>query len=98
MLFATPFFSRGDGESQSKPKAHRNSHEDNNVEEKNDSSTATESKRGDVTITHTGGTNVYTASIADSTEVNLVKFYRINLQRFYMINLQRFYMMNLQRF
>ena len=61
-------FSRGDGESQSKPKAHRNSHEDNNVEEKNDSSTATESKRGDVTITHAGGTNVYTASIADSTE------------------------------
>ena len=61
-------FSRGDGESQAKPKAHRNSHEDNNVEEKNDSSTATESKRGDVTITHAGGTNVYTASIADSTE------------------------------
>ena len=61
-------FSRGDGESQSKPKAHRNSHADNNVEEKNDSSTATESKRGDVTITHAGGTNVYTASIADSTE------------------------------
>ena len=61
-------FSRGDGESQSKPKAHRNSHEDNNVEEKNDSSTAMESKRGDVTITHAGGTNVYTASIADSTE------------------------------
>jgi len=61
-------FSRGDGESQSKPKTHRNSHEDNNVEEKNDSSTATESKHGDVTITHAGGTNVYTASIADSTE------------------------------
>ena len=61
-------FSRGDGESQAKPKAHRNSHEDNNVEEKNDSSTATESKRGDVTVTHAGGTNVYTASIADSTE------------------------------
>ena len=61
-------FSRGDGESQSKPKAHRNSHEDNNVEEKNDSPTATESKHGDVTITHAGGTNVYTASIGDSTE------------------------------
>lgn len=61
-------FSRGDGESQAKPKTHRNSHEDNNVEAKNDSSTATESKHGDVTITHAGGTNVYTASIADSTE------------------------------
>ena len=61
-------FSRGDGESQSKPKTHGNSHEDNNVEVKNDSSTATESKHGDVTITHAGGTNVYTASIADSTE------------------------------
>ena len=61
-------FSRGDGESQSKPKTHRNSHVDNNVEAKNDSSSATESKHGDVTITHAGGTNVYTASIADSTE------------------------------
>ena len=61
-------FSRGDGESQSKPKTHGKSHEDNNVEVKNDSSTATESKHGDVTITHAGGTNVYTASIADSTE------------------------------
>ena len=61
-------FSRGDGESQSKPKTHGNSHVDNNVEAKNDSSTATESKHGDVTITHAGGTNVYTASIADSTE------------------------------
>lgn len=61
-------FSRGDGESQSKPKTNRNSHEDNNVEAKNDSPTATESKHGDVTVTHAGGTNVYTASIADSTE------------------------------
>ena len=61
-------FSRGDGESQSKPKTHRNSHEDNNVEAKTDSPTATESKHGDVTVTHAGGTNVYTASIADSTE------------------------------
>ena len=61
-------FSRGDGESQSKPKTHGNSHVDNNVEVKNDSSTATESKHGDITITHAGGTNVYTASIADSTE------------------------------
>ena len=61
-------FSRGDGESQSKPKTHRNSHVDNNIEAKNDSPTATESKRGDVTITHAGGTNVYTASIVDSTE------------------------------
>ena len=61
-------FSRGDGESQSKPKTHGNSHVDNNVEAKNDSSTATESKHGDVTITHTGGTNVYTAAIVDSSE------------------------------
>ena len=61
-------FSRGDGESQSKPKTHRNSHVDNNIEAKNDSPTATESKHGDVTITHAGGTNVYTASLADSTE------------------------------
>ena len=61
-------FEVGDGESQSKPKTHRNSHVDNNLEAKNDSPTATESKHGDVTITHAGGTNVYTASIADSTE------------------------------
>ena len=61
-------FSRGDGESQAKPKTQRNSHVDNNVEAKHDSPTTTESKHGDVTITHTGGTNVYTASIADSTE------------------------------
>ena len=61
-------FSRGDGESQSKPKTHRNSHVDNNVEAKNDSPTTTESKHGDVTIMHAGGTNVYTASINDSTE------------------------------
>ena len=61
-------FSRGDGESQSKSKTYRNTHIDHNVEETNDSSTTTESKHGDVTITHAGGTNVYTASIADSTE------------------------------
>ena len=83
-------FSRGDGESQSKPKTHRNSHVDNNVEAKNDSPTAMESEHGDVTITHTGGTNVYTASLLIPLKVNLVKFYRINLQRFYMMNLQRF--------
>ena len=61
-------FSRGDGESQAKPKTQRNSHVDNNVEAKHDSPTTTESKHGDVTITHAGGTNVYTASIVDSTE------------------------------
>lgn len=61
-------FSRGDGESQSKSKTYRNTHIDHNVEENNDSPTTTESKHGDVTITHAGGTNVYTASIADSTE------------------------------
>ena len=61
-------FSRGDDENQSKPKTHRNTHIDHNVEETNDSPIAMESKHGDVTITHAGGTNVYTASIADSTE------------------------------
>ncbi|WP_314643038.1 LPO_1073/Vpar_1526 family protein [uncultured Veillonella sp.] len=61
-------FSRGDGENQSKPKTHRNSDVDHSVEENNDSPIAMESKHGDVTITHAGGTNVYTASIADSTE------------------------------
>ena len=59
-------FSRGDGESQSKPKTHGNSHVDNNVEAKNDSSPATESKHGDVTITHAGGTNVYTCLLYTS--------------------------------
>ena len=61
-------FSRGDDENQSKPKTHRNSDVDHSVEENNDSPIAMESKHGDVTITHAGGTNVYTASIADSTE------------------------------
>lgn len=61
-------FSRGDGESQPKQKAHKNVNADNHIDEQHDIPTATESKHGDVTITHAGGTNVYTASIADSTE------------------------------
>ena len=61
-------FSRGDGESQPKQKAHKNVNADNHIDEQHDIPTATESKHGDVTITHAGGTNVYTASIADFTE------------------------------
>ena len=61
-------FSRGDGESQPKQKAHKNVNADNHIDEQQDTPTAKESKHGDVTITHAGGTNVYTASIADSTE------------------------------
>ena len=61
-------FSRGDGESQPKQKAQKSINTDNHIDERHDTSTATESKHGDVTITHAGGTNVYTASIADSTE------------------------------
>ena len=61
-------FSRGDGESQAKQKAHKSVNADNHIDEQHDIPTATESKHGDVTITHAGGTNVYTASIADSTE------------------------------
>ena len=61
-------FSRGDGESQPKQKAHKSVNADSHIDEKDDTPTATESKHGDVTITHAGGTNVYTASIADSTE------------------------------
>ena len=61
-------FSRSDGESQPKQKSHKSVNADNHIDEQQDTPTATESKHGDVTITHAGGTNVYTASIADSTE------------------------------
>ena len=61
-------FSRGDGESQPKQKAYKSVNADNHIDEQHDIPIATESKHGDVTITHAGGTNVYTASIADSTE------------------------------
>ena len=61
-------FSRSDGESQPKQKAHKSVNADNHIDEQQDTPTATESKHGDVTIIHAGGTNVYTASIADSTE------------------------------
>ena len=61
-------FSRGDGESQPKQKAHKSVNADSHIDAQQDTPTATESKHGDVTITHAGGTNVYTASLADSTE------------------------------
>lgn len=61
-------FSRGDGESQPKQKAQNSVNKDNHVDEQHDTPTGTKSKHGDVTITHAGGTHVYTASIADSTE------------------------------
>ena len=61
-------FSRGDGESQPKEKAHKSVNTDSHIDEQQDTPTATESKHGDVTITHAGGTNVYTALIAASTE------------------------------
>ena len=61
-------FSRSDGESQPKQKAQKSVNADSHIDEQQDTPTATESKHGDVTITHAGGTNVYTASIADSTE------------------------------
>ena len=61
-------FSRDDGESQPKQKAHKSVNADSHIDEQQDTPTATESKHGDVTITHAGGTNVYTASVADSTE------------------------------
>ena len=61
-------FSRGDGESQPKQKAQNSVNKDNHVDEQHDTPTGTESKHGDVTMTHAGGAHVYTASIADSTE------------------------------
>ena len=61
-------FSRGDGESQPKQKAQKSVNADNHIDEQPDTPTATEFKHGDVTIKHAGGTHVYTASIADSTE------------------------------
>lgn len=61
-------FSRSDGESQLKQKVQKSVNADSHIDEQQDTPTATESKHGDVTITHAGGTNVYTASINDSTE------------------------------
>ena len=61
-------FSRSDGESQPKQKSHKSVNADNHIDEQQDTPTATESKHGDVTITHAGGTNVYTASIPDTVE------------------------------
>ena len=64
-------FSGGDGESKAKEKSYKNLSDENSPKEHNDALFATESKEGDVTITHAGGTNVYTASIPDTVETKV---------------------------
>ena len=64
-------FSGGDGESKAKEKSYKNLSDENSPKEYNDALFATESKKGDVTITHAGGTNVYTASIPDTVETKV---------------------------
>ena len=61
-------FSGGDGESKAKEKSYKNINNKNNPKAHNDVIFATESQEGNVTITHTSGTNVYTASIPDTVE------------------------------
>ena len=61
-------FSGGDGESKAKEKSYKNISNKNNLKEHHDVIFATESQEGNVTITHTSGTNVYTASIPDTVE------------------------------
>ena len=61
-------FSGGDGESKAKEKSYKNISNKNNPKAHNDVIFATESQEGNVTITHTSGTNVYTASIPDTVE------------------------------
>lgn len=61
-------FSGGDGESNAKEKSYKNISNKNNLKEHHDVIFATESQEGNVTITHTSGTNVYTASIPDTVE------------------------------
>ena len=61
-------FSGGDGESKVKEKSYKNISNKNNLKEHHDVIFATESQEGNVTITHTSGTNVYTASIPDTVE------------------------------
>lgn len=61
-------FSGGDGESKTKEKSYKNISNKNNLKEHHDVIFATESQEGNVTITHTSGTNVYTASIPDTVE------------------------------
>lgn len=60
-------FNRNDGESQAK-----HEHRDRSVTKPNDEhhkeKSLNESKVGDVTVTHEGGTNVYTASIMDDNK------------------------------
>ena len=61
-------FSGDDGESKAKEKSYKNISNKNNLKEHHDVIFATESQEGNVTITHTSGTNVYTASIPDTVE------------------------------
>ena len=61
-------FSGDDGESKAKEKSYKNINNKNNPKAHNDVIFATESQEGNVTITHTSGTNVYTASIPDTVE------------------------------
>lgn len=61
-------FSGDDGESKAKEKSYKNISNKNNPKAHNDVIFAMESQEGNVTITHTSGTNVYTASIPDTVE------------------------------
>ena len=61
-------FSGDDGESKAKEKSYKNISNKNNLKAHHDVIFATESQEGNVTITHTSGTNVYTASIPDTVE------------------------------
>ena len=51
-----------------KKNPNKNINNKNNPKAHNDVIFATESQEGNVTITHTSGTNVYTASIPDTVE------------------------------
>ncbi len=65
-------FNRNDGESQAK-----HEHRDRSVTKPNDEhhkeKSLNESKVGDVTVTHEGGTNVYTASIMDENNSIIIE-------------------------
>ena len=61
-------FSGGDGESKAIEKSYKIINNKNTPKAHNDVIFATESQEGNVTITHTSGTNVYTASIPDTVE------------------------------
>ena len=60
-------FNRNDGESQAKQE-HRDKSVTKPESEHHKERSANESKVGDVTVTHEGGTNVYTASIMDDNK------------------------------